>query len=136
MDFQNLYALVVSRPSHVRNAVLAQLNTGTRHSWTVDEMLAELRSQNVSADFSSVFRGLTWCEAAELVRRIDLGDSRLRFERVGSHHEHARCESCGTVTAVPGCLVEGAARQLADATGFAVNGHSLVFTGLCRACQS
>ena len=98
-------------------------------------MLAELRDGGVAADFSSVFRGLVWCERQGMVQRIDVGDGRTRYELAGDHHEHARCERCGTVTEVPGCLIDDAAKRLQGLTGYKVTAHRLVFIGLCPNCQ-
>jgi Fur family ferric uptake transcriptional regulator len=126
---------LMPRPSHVRDAVTSQLGRHHRHSWTVEEMQAELESGGVAADFSSVFRSLTWSESQGMVQRIDLGDGKARFELKGDHHEHLRCERCGTVTEVPGCLVEDSIKSLQRLTGFTVDTHRLVFLGLCRNCQ-
>jgi Fe2+ or Zn2+ uptake regulation protein len=123
------------RPSHVRDAVKQQLRLSGRHSWTVEEMLVGLRRGGISADFSSVFRGLVWCEEQGLVARIDLGDGKSRYELAQDHHEHVRCEKCGNVAEVPGCLVDDAARRMQALTGYQVRAHSLVFTGLCPDCQ-
>jgi Fe2+ or Zn2+ uptake regulation protein len=125
----------MSRPSHVRDAVRERIGTAARHSWSVEEMLDDLRAGGVSADFSSVFRGLVWCETQGLVRRVDVGDGRTHYERSGAHHDHVRCERCGTIAEVPGCLIEGAGERLRSLTGYAVSDHRLVFLGLCPGCQ-
>ena len=124
------------RPSHVRDAVSSRLREAARHSWTVEEMLADLDQAGVAADFSSVFRSLVWSESQGAVQRVDVGDGRTRFELTGEHHEHVQCERCGRVTEVPGCLVEDATSQLRSLTGFSVSAHRLVFVGLCPACQA
>ncbi|HEV3230998.1 MAG TPA: transcriptional repressor [Candidatus Dormibacteraeota bacterium] len=123
------------RPSHVRDAVQGQLRGSNRHVWTVEEMLAELRAAGVAADFSSVFRSLVWCEEQGSVKRVDVGDGRARFEPAGDHHEHARCERCGTVAEVPGCVLADIPERVGSLTGFAINAHRLVFIGLCPDCQ-
>jgi Fe2+ or Zn2+ uptake regulation protein len=125
----------VPRPSHVRDAVRRRLAAADRHSWSVDEMLEEVRAERVPADFSSIFRGLVWCESEGLVRRIEVGDGKARFELAGNHHEHARCERCGTVTEVPGCVVDDASVRLERITGFSIRAHTVLFTGLCRDCR-
>ncbi|MFN2465258.1 MAG: Fur family transcriptional regulator [Candidatus Dormibacteria bacterium] len=123
------------RPSHVRDAVQAVLSEPGHHSWTVEEMLSELGRRAVSADFSSVFRNLTWCQAQGIVERIEVGDGRAHFEASAEHHEHAQCERCGTVVEIPGCHVEAAARNLETLTGFSFTAHRLVFIGLCPGCR-
>jgi Fur family ferric uptake transcriptional regulator len=121
----------MARPSHVRDAVAGLL--GERHAWTVDAAHAALGERGVRADRASVHRALSRLCADGAAQRFDLGDGRAHFERAGSHHEHVVCENCGAIAAVPGCVVDEAA--VARRTGFAVTGHSVTFSGRCRACS-
>jgi Fur family ferric uptake transcriptional regulator len=73
-------------------------------------------------------------EADDDVARIDLGDGKARYEAAGDHHEHVRCEVCGAVAAVPGCLVETVVPAVERRTGFKVSGHQLLFSGRCGSC--
>jgi Fe2+ or Zn2+ uptake regulation protein len=120
----------MARPSHVRSAVADLL--GERHAWTVDDAHAELGVRGVPADRASVHRALTRLVADGEARRFELGP-RAHFERAGSHHEHVVCEDCGAIAAVPGCVVDEAA--VAARTGFALTGHSVVFSGRCGDCR-
>ncbi|MBV9212163.1 MAG: transcriptional repressor [Actinobacteria bacterium] len=125
----------MARPSHVRDAVREALSGSTRHAWSIEDVLHELRGRRVSADFSSVFRALTFLEREGLVSRVELGDGKARFEATHGHHEHVRCDSCGAVAPVPGCPVEGTRAQVERATGFTITGHRLLFSGLCAECR-
>ncbi|MBI5106099.1 MAG: transcriptional repressor [Solirubrobacterales bacterium] len=122
------------RPSHVRDAVAALLRESGRHDWAIDEVLAALHGQGVAADYSSVFRALARLEADGAVRRVELGDGKARYEAAGDHHEHVRCDRCGTVGEVPGCAVRAVLPHVAEQTDFVITGHTLVFSGLCPAC--
>ena len=124
----------MARPSHVRDAVRAAIAASSRHDWSIDELTAELGSRGVAADFSSVFRALSFLEGEGTVSRVELGDGKARFEPTHGHHEHARCDSCGAVAAVPGCLLEGTRPRVEAETGFSITGHNLLFTGLCARC--
>jgi Fur family peroxide stress response transcriptional regulator len=105
-----------------------------RHDWTIEELREALARGGVPADFSSVFRALRQLESAGEVLRIDLGDGRARFEPVGEHHEHVRCDRCGAVEPVPGCLVEESVVE--RQTGFSITGHRLLFGGICPRCRA
>jgi Fe2+ or Zn2+ uptake regulation protein len=104
-----------------------------RHDWTIEDLREALAKQGVPADFSSVFRALGQLERDGEITRIDLGDGKSRFEPLGDHHEHVRCERCGAVAAVPGCVVEDAIVE--RRTGFAVTGHRVLFAGVCPRCR-
>ena len=122
------------RPSHVRDAVRDRLCGGDRHLWSIEELQLALHAADVPADYSSVFRALVWLEENGGALKVDLGDGRARYEAPGGHHEHVRCDACGAVGAIPGCVVEGAVGEVEQATGFQVRSHRLVLTGLCPDC--
>jgi len=122
------------RPSHVRNAIQDLILSSSRHDWSGDDVLAALNEQGVPADFSSVCRGLAYLEQAGTIRRVHLGDGKARYEAKREHHEHVRCERCGTVAEVPGCIVVDAHQPVAQATGYAITGHQVLFSGICSDC--
>jgi Fe2+ or Zn2+ uptake regulation protein len=133
--YLGILASQMARPSHVRNAVRAALSDSSRHDWSIDDVLAELRARDVRADFSSVYRALEFLESEGAVSRVELGDGKARFEATHGHHEHVRCDSCGAVAAVPGCLLESARPRVERLTGFSITGHNLLFSGLCAGCR-
>jgi len=124
----------MARPSHVRSAIAELIAGSARHDWTIDDVATELRARGVEADFSSVFRGLSRLADDGAVQRVELGDGKARFEAARAHHEHVRCERCGAVGEVPGCVVDRVVPAVEAQTGFAVTGHRLLFSGLCAAC--
>jgi Fe2+ or Zn2+ uptake regulation protein len=124
----------MARPSHIRTAIAELVESSSRHGWTIEEVAADLHARGVEADFSSVFRNLTRLSDDGVLARVELGDGKARFEAVHEHHEHISCEECGTVAAVPGCLVQALTPAVEERTGFSVTGHRLVFSGRCAAC--
>jgi Fur family transcriptional regulator, ferric uptake regulator len=114
----------------VKSLFLAQ----GRHLWSIDELHeAAVRSLG-AADYSTVFRAVSGLERTGLINRIDLGDGKVHFELKDDHHEHIRCDRCGRVVMVPGCILEDAAAAVRNSTGFAVTNHQLLFTGICPEC--
>ena len=124
----------MARPSPVRDAVAALVAASGRHDWSIEDLLAALGERGVAADFSSVFRALGRLEDDGTIRRVELGDGKARYEAAGEHHEHVRCDRCGAVGAVPGCVVGDALPRVQAATGFRVTGHQLLFSGVCPDC--
>jgi Fe2+ or Zn2+ uptake regulation protein len=115
----------------VRDLVLS----GSLHAWTIEELLARVRSEIASADYSTVFRAVSYLEQQKLIRKVDVGDGRGRYETAARHHDHVQCERCGKVSeSGTQCLLENAAAEVSKATGFKVYSHHLVFTGLCPDC--
>lgn len=122
------------RPSHIRTSIAEILSRSERHGWTIEDVSTALEERGVRADASSVFRGLVRLAEDGVIDSLELGDGRVRYEASREHHEHIRCSSCGTVGAVPGCLVEQAIPRVEGATGFRVTSHRVNFTGLCVQC--
>ena len=81
-----------------------------------------------------MFRGLVRLGDEGALERVELGDGKLRFEAAGAHHEHVRCERCGSVQAVAGCLAEAVIPEVERQTGFRVTAHRILFSGLCGRC--
>jgi Fur family transcriptional regulator, ferric uptake regulator len=124
------------RPSPVRDA-LRQVFAGREHeALSLEELLERVRATIGAGDYSTVFRAVAVLEDEKVVQRVDLGDGLARYESRGEHHEHVRCDSCGRVAEVPGCVLEGAAKEIEATTGYRLAGHSLVFTGTCPECSS
>jgi len=124
------------RPSPVTDEVRRLFDAQERHAWSIDELLQSVRTSLGVADYSSVFRAVNQFERQGVVDKIDLGDGRARFELRDDHHEHIRCESCGRVEEVPGCVVDDASARVNSLTGFKVTSHRVVFGGLCRDCAA
>jgi Fe2+ or Zn2+ uptake regulation protein len=125
----------VPRPSPVTDAVRALILTNDRHAWSLDELLAAVREDIDSADYSTVFRAIGNLERSGMVDRVDVGDGKTRYESRREHHEHIRCTSCGQVAEVPGCVLDQAVASVQRRTGFRVADHQVVFTGLCPSCR-
>jgi Fe2+ or Zn2+ uptake regulation protein len=120
----------------VRDRVRELLLDGSRHIWSLDELLQRVRDDSSSADYSTVFRAVAYLEQKGLVQKVELGDGKARYEPSHDHHDHVRCTDCGRVVESGGdCVVAEAAELVGSATGFSILGHHLVFTGVCPDCQ-
>jgi Fe2+ or Zn2+ uptake regulation protein len=122
------------RPSPVRDA-LREIFSGQDHrTWSFDELLERVHSTIGSGDYSTVFRAVGVLENEGVIQAVNLGDGLSRYEARRDHHEHVRCDACGRVAEVPGCVLEGAAKEIEESTGYRLKSHSLVFSGLCPDC--
>lgn len=127
---------VVARPSPVSDEVRSLFAAEHRHLWSIDELHEAVVASLGAADYSTVFRAVTGMEKDGLIKRIDLGDGKVHYELSEDHHEHIRCDACGCVVEVPGCVLEDAERSVKSSTGFVVTSHQLLFTGLCPECAA
>lgn len=118
----------------MRDALYKVFSSHDHQAWSLDELVGRVRSTIGAGDYSTVFRAVGVLEGKGLIQRIDLGDGLSRYEARRDHHEHVRCDSCGRVAEVQGCVVEGAAREIERITGYRLTSHSLVFSGVCPEC--
>jgi Fe2+ or Zn2+ uptake regulation protein len=126
----------VARPSPVSDEVKSLFAAERKHLWSIDELHLAVVEVLGAADYSTVFRAVSVMEKEGLINRIDLGDGKVHYELSDEHHEHVRCDSCGRVVEVPGCVLEDAAGAVKESTGFVVTSHQLLFGGLCPECAS
>jgi Fur family ferric uptake transcriptional regulator len=126
--------LIVPRPSPVTDAVRNVFEGEARHAWSIDQLHEAVRNALGGADYSTVFRAVATMERDGYIRRIDLGDGKAYYEAGDDHHEHVRCEACGRIAEVPGCVLRDATSGVQRRTGFKVTSHQIVFTGLCPTC--
>ena len=122
------------RPSPVRDALRDVFSSQDHQAWSLDELLERVRSTVGSGDYSTVFRAVAVLETEGLIQGVNLGDGLSRYEARRDHHEHVRCDVCGRVAEVPGCVLEGAVKEIELSTGYRLRGHSLVFSGICPDC--
>lgn len=126
----------MGRPSPVSDQVRNLFAAEHRHLWSIDELHAAVVQELGAADYSTVFRAVSGMEREGLLHRIDLGDGKVHYERSDEHHEHIRCEACGRVVEVPGCVLEDASASVKTSTGFVVTSHQLLFIGVCPECAN
>ncbi|HEY8864081.1 MAG TPA: transcriptional repressor [Candidatus Dormibacteraeota bacterium] len=127
----------MARPSPVSDQVKLLFSASeTKHLWSIDELHGAVVTVLGAADYSTVFRAVSGLERDGLIKRIDLGDGKVHYELREAHHEHIRCDDCGRVVEVPGCVLEDASSAVKTSTGFKVTSHQLLFTGVCPDCDS
>ena len=124
------------RPSPVTDAVRRLFEARGRHAWSIEELHQAATAALGGADYSSVFRAVVTLEQEGLIDRVDVGDRHARFEIREDHHEHVRCDSCGRVAEVPGCVIEDVTEHIQGTTGYRITSHKVVFGGICPDCKS
>ena len=122
------------RPSPVRDALREIFASRDHQTWSLDQLRNRVHSMIGTGDYSTIFRAVSVLETEGLIQRVDLGDGLSRFEASRDHHEHIKCDSCGRVTEVEGCVVENTLKDIEESTGYRLKGHRLVLSGVCPDC--
>ena len=103
----------------------------------IEDALRAEPSRRVSR--ASVYRILDELEGLGLVQRLDIGQPRVRYERVcerEDHHHHLVCDGCGVVMPFSDPALERAISSLSERVPLAVSEHEIVLRGSCRDCRT
>lgn len=119
-----------------RQRVLAYL-TEAHGPFTVEEIHAGIRLK--SCNLTTVYRILAHLEAAQLVRRTELGDRMARYEFQSSAHPHHHliCRSCHKVEVFEAGMesLKKIAQKIAQEKGFRNVNPWLELYGTCTNCS-
>lgn len=101
------------------------------------ELRQALSKRGLNVNKSTIYRELHYFKTQGLVKEVDFGDGKKRFEFVtNDHHHHVRCLSCNKIDEVlVDRDVQAIEQKLKKEKKFATIDHSLEFYGLCRACS-
>ena len=101
---------------------------------TVEELHAAIQKDYPTISKTTVYRNLRILAQDGLVRQVMMLDGLERYEGQLDLHYHFRCRMCGKILDVE---IPGLARMdasIKDKYGFLVEGHDIVFHGVCAGC--
>ncbi len=133
----NTYSLAKSgiRPTRARVAVMEALTKGSL-PLSVEEVRAYPAVRKLDVDPVTIYRILDVFVTTGLVKRIELGEGKFRYERADrAHHHHVICTSCGSMRDVSEIMEADLERVVEKQTKFTVTSHSLEFFGICQSCS-
>ncbi len=118
-----------------RRQVLEAFVSSGRHL-TVEELYELARRRNPGIGQATVFRTLKLLVAADMAKKVELGDKKTRYEiKHGvDHHDHLVCVECGRFIEAVDPAIEDLQDKLCRKFGFSPRRHSLEIYGFCRKC--
>lgn len=123
------------RMTAAREALLRILEASNQ-PLSVEELRGRLSQMRLSVNKTTVYRELVFLKSQAMVREIELGDERKRYELASdkAHHHHMVCSKCKSIEDV--VVDESLERRLMPSPrSFRVKSHLLEFFGLCAQCQ-
>jgi len=101
-----------------------------------ENILTHLKVKNVSTDLTTVYRFLNTFINDGMLRKIEIGEGKYRFELTSlPHHHHLICNSCGDIQDIKvndSVILE----KIKPSSDFKIDHHHLEFFGTCGSCQS
>lgn len=104
---------------------------------SAQELWSELQRRNYQVDKATVYREIAFLKGQKIVREVQFGEGKKRFEiNLTDHHHHIVCIRCEKVDDI---VLENDLRdqekKIFELKKFKVLNHSLEFFGLCTKCQ-
>lgn len=104
---------------------------------SAEEVFAELKDSCPTLALSTVYRNLERFAAAGLVKKDSFNDGIIRYSLVNEHHGHYLiCTECDCKIKIDDCPLSGMEQELAENTGFEIDGHNLTIYGKCPKCKN
>lgn len=120
--------------SKQRELLVSQLRRYRGHP-TADVLYASVRSENPTISLATVYRNLNQLVDSGIVMRISVPGQADRFDDKNDGHQHMMCTECGGITDIPSSALPDVCGMVADNTGLQVSACSMIFYGLCKACE-
>jgi Fur family ferric uptake transcriptional regulator len=102
-----------------------------------EEIYLALRERDVHVSRSTVYRTMNILYQHDLVRRMNIGDGKWRYEHwLDCHqHDHLICIRCGTIVEFMNPQIEEIQKNVADKFNYKLVKHVHQLFGLCKQCR-
>ena len=102
-----------------------------------EEIYLSLRKDGVNASRATVYRTIDVLVKNKLVRKLELGDGKARYENKmdSSHHDHLICVQCGKIEEFMDDKIESIQDDIVKSFGFKMIRHIHQLFVLCDKCQ-
>ena len=124
------------RYTQQRQLIWDELCSSEEHR-DAEEIYLSLREDGVNASRATVYRTIDVLVKNRLVRKLELGDGKARYENKmdASHHDHLICVQCGRIEEFMDAKIEKIQDDIVEKFGFKMIRHIHQLFVLCDECQ-
>jgi Fur family ferric uptake transcriptional regulator len=122
------------RLTNQRQVILEELRKVQSHP-TAGELYDMVRKRLPRIGLGTVYRNLEILSESGVIKKLETGGERKRFDGNSDAHYHIRCNGCGKVDDLPIGRVHGLDDQAAECCGYKILGHHIEFVGVCPHCR-
>ena len=118
-----------------RQLVIAAVRFLADHP-TAEEVYDRITMEYPDISKGTVYRNLNSLVESGLLGKVSVPSGADRFDHILARHYHIKCNHCGNFMNVENFdYFHDLDDKLATATGFKMEHHDIVFSGLCPECQ-
>ena len=117
-----------------RQIILEALKKINAHP-TVEEICMEIHQDHPAISKATVYRNLKKLAENNNIRRILLPEELERYDERTDQHYHFQCKNCGRIIDVDMEYLAGINTAVQGKYGVQVDGHDVVFSGVCQKCN-
>ena len=124
INFKNLLSKEGLKMTEARLSILENMLNSDSHR-ECEQIHQDLIKKNIKVSRATVYRTLDVLVKYEYIRKLDIGDGRIRYEKkIGtSHHDHMICIETGDIIEFHNEQIEQLQDQIAEKHGYEVIRH-------------
>ena len=125
------------RYTHQRQAIWDELSASDEHR-DAEEIYLALYNSGLKVSRATVYRTIDVLVKNNLVRKLDLGDGRARYENKmdSAHHDHLICVQCGKIEEFMDNVIENRQEVIVENFGYRLIRHIHQLFVICDVCGS
>ena len=125
------------RYTHQRQAIWDELYASDEHR-DAEEIYLALYNSGLKVSRATVYRTIDVLVNNNLVRKLDLGDGRARYENKmdTAHHDHLICVQCGKIEEFMDNVIENRQEVIVENFGYRLIRHIHQLFVICDECGS
>ncbi len=133
-SFEQLLHNAALKVTPARVSVLSYL-TQANAPIDAEKIYTHLRDEHEAADKATIYRIIDVFVKQGIIKRLEFGEGKYRYELAGEDHHHLICENCGSLEDISDCNIEDLEKDIKRKKKFLVKKHALEFFGICKLCQ-
>lgn len=118
-----------------RTLVLEAVQSLCDHPTSAD-VYEVVREKYPNISRATVYRNLGVLANRGDVLRVEVPNGADRYDFRNASHYHAKCSVCGGVFDIEMPRLDNIASRVSDNHGFIIEGHDIIFSGVCSACRN
>jgi len=124
------------RYTHQRQSIWDEMCATNDHR-DAEEIYLSLRNKGKNVSRATLYRTIDVLVNNRLVRKLELGDGRARYENKinSAHHDHLICIQCGKIEEFMDDEIEARQNEIVKHFGFKMIRHIHQLFVICNDCQ-